>query len=81
MVVRVTLLNGAMEDPNLALKYLERKCPKEFSLRSQVVLNGEVANRHQISPEQEALIRQAFENFTETEDTDEFDGEDEPDVV
>ena len=75
LALRITLIKGALEDPNLALKYLERKRPQEFSLRSQVALSGEINNRHGISPEQEALIKQAFENFTNKEDIDEFDGE------
>jgi hypothetical protein len=57
------VLRAAEHDADLALKYLERKCPQEFSTRAQVHHTGEVSDRHSIDPEQAALIRKAMGNF------------------
>ena len=35
MLARMTVVEGLEEDPDLAMKFLERKCKKEFSTRSE----------------------------------------------
>ena len=35
MLARRTVVEGLEEDPDLAMKFLERKCKKEFSTRSE----------------------------------------------
>lgn len=46
VVAKETLLKGIKRDPNLALKYLERKKKDEFSLRTEtdVTSGGEKVN-------------------------------------
>ncbi|MEK9132020.1 MAG: hypothetical protein AAB447_03865 [Patescibacteria group bacterium] len=62
-VIRKTILVAAEHDANLALKYLERKLPQEFSTRAQVHHTGEVSDRHSVDPEQIALIKKAMGNW------------------
>lgn len=76
LMLRRTFLIDAINNPDNALKYLERKVKKEFSLRSEVALTAKVVNRHEISPDQEALVKKAFENFMDdSEPEEEFEGE------
>ncbi len=62
-VLRKRVVAAAEHDADLALKYLERKRPLEFSTRAQVHHTGEVSDRHSIDPEQIALIKRAMGNF------------------
>ena len=63
LMARMTVVRAAEHDADLALKYLERKCPQEFSTRAQIHHTGEVSDRHSIDPEQADLIRRAMGNF------------------
>lgn len=63
LMARMTVLRAAEHDADLALKYLERKLPQEFSTRAQIHHTGEIADRHSIDPEQAKLIRIAMGNF------------------
>ncbi len=63
LVIRKTLIAAAEHDADLALKYLERKLPMEFSTRAQIHHTGEVSDIHQVDPEQVALIKKAMGNF------------------
>ena len=63
LMARMTVLRAAEHDADLALKFLERKRPQEFSTRAQVHHTGEVSDRHSVDPEQIALIKQAMGNF------------------
>lgn len=70
-VLRKCLIIAAERNADLALKYLERKRPMEFSTRSQIHHTGEVSDRHSIDPEQAALIRRAMGNWAIKMDEDE----------
>jgi hypothetical protein len=62
-VLRKCIVAAAEHDADLALKYLERKLPIEFSTRAQMHHTGEVSDRHSVDPEQIELIRKAMGNF------------------
>jgi len=63
LMARMCVVRAAEHDADLALKYLERKRPQEFSTRAQIHHTGEVSDRHSIDPEQIALIKRAMGNF------------------
>lgn len=63
LMARMCVLRAAEHDANLALKYLERKRPEEFSLRAHVHVTNETSDRHSIDPATAALIRKAMGNF------------------
>lgn len=63
LVLRQTVLSEAVEDADKALKYLERKRKREFSLRTEIAHSGEVVNRHAIDPKTATLIKQVMGNF------------------
>lgn len=63
LMARMCVLRAAEHDADLALKYLERKLPMEFSTRAQMQHTSEAADRHSISPEQAALIQRAMGNW------------------
>lgn len=62
-VLRKRVIAAAEHDADLALKYLERKRPLEFSTRAQVHHTGEASDRHSIDPDQAELIRRTMGNF------------------
>lgn len=59
MLARQSVVAGIKTDPDLALKYLERKNKAEFSLRSELtgaegkplIVVGEVADKHNLEAE------------------------------
>lgn len=61
-VLRKRVVLGAMEDANLAFKYLERKLPQEFGLHSYVHHSGDISDRHTVDPETIALIKRTMGN-------------------
>jgi hypothetical protein len=63
LMARMCVLRAAEHDADLALKYLERKLPMEFSTRAHLHVTSDYSDRHSISPEQEALIRKAMGNW------------------
>ena len=63
LMARMCVLRAAEHDADLALKYLERKLPMEFSTRAHVHHTNEASERHSISPEQAALIKKAMGNW------------------
>lgn len=63
LMARMCVLRAAEHDADLALKYLERKLPIEFSTRAQMHHTGEVSDRHSVDPEQVALIKRAMGNW------------------
>ena len=63
LMARMCVLRAAKHEAELALKYLERKLPMEFSTRAQMHHTTEAADRHSISPEQAALIQRAMGNW------------------
>ena len=62
-VLRKRVVAAAEHDADLALKFLERKRPQEFSTRAQIHHTGEVSDQHHVDPEQIALIKKAMGNF------------------
>lgn len=40
LIARRTLVEGVKTDPDLALKYMERKCRAEFATRSETEISG-----------------------------------------
>ncbi len=60
LVARMVLLSGVEDDPYLALKYLERKCPQEFSLRGVATQPILIQPRTQnnVDPNTRKIIRQ-----------------------
>ena len=44
LIARNTLIQGIKSDPDLALKYMERKKKDEFSLRTEQILSGDKEN-------------------------------------
>lgn len=64
LVARRTVLSDVESNPEMALRYLERKNKKEFSVRTEVAHSGEVVNRHSIDPATEEKIRSAMGNFS-----------------
>jgi hypothetical protein len=63
LMARMTVVAAVENDADLALKYLERKRPQEFSMRMQIHLAGEVSDRHSVNPETIRCIRSAMGNF------------------
>lgn len=62
-VLRKRVIIAAEHDADLALKFLERKRPQEFSTRAQIHHTSEVSDRHSVDPETIALIKKAMGNF------------------
>lgn len=63
LITRMCILRAAEHDADLALKYLERKLPMEFSTRAQMHHTSDAADRHYVDPEQIALIKKAMGNW------------------
>ena len=63
LMARMCVLQAAEHDADLALKYLERKLPMEFSTRAQMHHTSDAADRHYVDPEQIALIKKAMGNW------------------
>lgn len=63
LMARMCVLRVAEHDANLALKYLERKLPMEFSTCAQMHHTNNAADRHYVDPEQIALIKKAMGNL------------------
>lgn len=63
LVLRKVVLRGAMEDANLAFKYLERKLPQEFGLRASIHHTGDTVDRHSIDPKTAERIAKAMGNW------------------
>jgi hypothetical protein len=63
LMARMCIIRAAEHDADLALKYLERKLPMEFSTRAQMHHTTDAVDRHSVSPETIALIRKAMGNF------------------
>jgi hypothetical protein len=63
LMARMCVLRAAEHDADLALKYLERKLPMEFSTRAPMHHTTDATDRHSISPEQTALIKTAMGNW------------------
>jgi tRNA(Ile2) C34 agmatinyltransferase TiaS len=63
LMARMCVLRAAEHDADLALKYLERKLPMEFSTRAQMHHTSDAVDRHFVDPEQIALIKKAMGNW------------------
>ena len=63
LMARMCVIRAAEHDANIALKYLERKLPMEFSTRAQIHHTNDAADRHHVDPKQIALIKQAMGNW------------------
>lgn len=63
LVARKVILSGIESDPNLALKYLERKLKKEFSLKLELGHSGAVQTTHDLAPDVKDAIDNVFVLF------------------
>jgi len=61
-IARATIVNALQYDANLAMKYLERKRPQEFSLRATVTHQAPSQTR-QLAPEQKEAVDNIFMLF------------------
>jgi len=63
LAARQRINKGIEESFSNAMSYLERKRKAEFSTRSELAVDGEIINKHTVSPETEELIRKAMGGF------------------
>ena len=53
LIARTTLMTGLKGNPDLALKYMERKKKDEFSLKTETEHSGTINNRQVYMPEED----------------------------
>lgn len=57
LIARRAVVEGMKSDPNLALKYLERRKSDEFSTHTKIKVSGNIDHSPQHTPEAEELSR------------------------
>lgn len=63
LLARQSIVNAVIEDPEKALKYLERKKKVEFSPKIELSHEGDIKNTQDISPEAKEAVDNLFTIF------------------
>ena len=70
ILARKELVAGLVENPELALKFLERKRKGEFGTRQELKHSGEIKTVQELSEEQKEKIDTFLSNIKELENED-----------